>query len=231
MGSTQHSGEDVMTRRTKVVVAWSGGKDSLLALWKLPPEYEVVALLTNLNGERVSIHGVRRRLIEAQADALGLPVQFIMLTAQPSNNEYERLTAEACAPFQEQGVRHVVYGDLFLEDIRQYRDSFLRRLGMEGIYPLWGVNTSNLIRDFIDAGFKALLTCVDTIQLDAQFIGRDIDAALLDDLPPSADPCGENGEFHTFAYDGPLFRHGLSLTLGERWSQDGRFCYVDMLEE
>jgi uncharacterized protein (TIGR00290 family) len=219
-----------MTSRTKVVVAWSGGKDSLLALWKLPPEYEVVALLTNLNDERVSIHGIRRRLIEAQADALGLPVQFITLPAQPTNDEYERLTAEAFAPFQAQGVRHVVYGDLFLEDIRQYRDRFLKRMGMEGVYPLWGVNTASLIHEFIDAGFKALLTCVDTTQLDAGFVGREIDSALLDELPPSVDPCGENGEFHTFAYDGPLFKRSVPITRGETWVQDGRFCYMDVLE-
>jgi uncharacterized protein (TIGR00290 family) len=219
-----------MNSRTKVVVAWSGGKDSLLALWKLPPEYEVVALLTNVNGERVSIHGVRRRRIEAQADALGLPVQFIALPAQPANDAYERLTAEAFASFQAQGVRHVVYGDLFLEDIRQYRDAFLKRLGIEGVYPLWGVNTSNLIDEFINAGFKALLTCVDTTQLDAGFVGREIDHSLLADLPPSADPCGENGEFHTFAYNGPLFRRGLPIRRGDTWLQDERFCYIDVLE-
>lgn len=137
-----------MNSRKKVVVSWSGGKDSLMALWKLPPEYEVVALLTNINREqdRVSIHGVRRDLIEAQAAALSLDVQFIMLPSKPTNADYEALLMSAFAPFQAQGIDHIVYGDLFLEDIRQYRNAFLRRAGIQPIYPLWNVDTRALSR-------------------------------------------------------------------------------------
>jgi uncharacterized protein (TIGR00290 family) len=215
---------------TPVIVSWSGGKDSLMALWKLSLEYEVVALLTNLNTDqdRVSVHGVRRPLIEAQAAALGSPIHFVRLPAKPSNAEYEALIAEALTPFQADGVQHIVYGDLFLQDIRQYRDAYLARIGMQGIYPLWEEDTDKIIQEFIEAGFKTLLTCVDITQLDASFAGRTIDAAFLRDLPLSVDPCGENGEFHTFAYDGTLFKQPVPVSPDGTWLQDNRFCYCDL---
>src|SRR5262249_15610720 len=158
--------------------------------------------LTNLNTEqdRVNVHGVRRPLIEAQAAALGLPIHFVRLPAKPSNAEYEALVAAALASYQAEGVRHIVYGDLFLQDIRLYREAFLAGLGLKGIYPLWEVDTRKLMGQFIEAGFKPLVSCVDTTQLGVVFAGRTIDAGFLHDLPPMVDPCGENGEFHTFVY-------------------------------
>jgi uncharacterized protein (TIGR00290 family) len=217
--------------RIKAVISWSGGKDSLMALWKLPADYEVVALLTNLNQQtnRVSIHGVRRALIEAQAAAIGLPVHFVMLPTNPTNVEYEALVQNALAPFQAQGIQHVVYGDLFLEDIRHYRDAFCQRLGMQPVYPVWGLDTKSLITEFIEAKFRAIISCVDTTQIAMDFVGRELDHKLLHELPKSADPCGENGEFHTFAYDGPLFRQPVKFTFGETWLQDKRFFYRDMM--
>ncbi len=215
---------------SNVIVSWSGGKDSLMALWKLPPEYRVAALLTNINAEqdRVSIHGVRRHLLEAQAAALGRPIRFVELPPKPGNAEYEALVTAAIKPFQAEGVREIVYGDLFLQDIRQYRDDTLRRTGMSAIYPIWGLDTRALIHEFIDAGFQALITCVDTTQLDGTFAGRTIDQALIAELPASIDPCGENGEFHTFVYDGPIFKQPISFERGDYWTQDERFRYIDL---
>ncbi|HVU14358.1 MAG TPA: diphthine--ammonia ligase [Phototrophicaceae bacterium] len=217
-------------RISNVIVSWSGGKDSLMALWKLSPEYQVAALLTNVSAEqnRVSIHGVRRYLIEAQAAALGLPIQFVELPPKPSNAEYEALVTAAIRPFQDEGIHEIVYGDLFLQDIRQYRDAYLQRIGMSGLYPVWGLDTRALIHEFIDAGFKAIITCVDTTQLDGAFAGRVIDNALIAQLPASVDPCGENGEFHTFVYDGPLFRQPVAFERGDQWTQDERFRSIDL---
>ena len=219
-----------MNTRRKVILSWSGGKDSLMALWKLAADYEVVALITNLNHEqdRVSIHGVRRHLIEAQAAALGLPIHFVHLPSKPSNAEYEALVAAALVPFQAEGIQQVVYGDLFLQEIRSYRDAYLKRIGWQGIYPLWAINTHSLIREVIDAGFMTLVTCVDTTQLDATFAGRTLDDAFLRDLPASCDPCGENGEFHTFVYDSPLFTQAVPISVVGTWLQDNRFCYCDL---
>ena len=213
------------------IIAWSGGKDSALALWKLPDMYQPTALLTNVNSEqqRSSVHGVRVDLIQAQADALGLPLHRLALPTQPTNAQYEAQLAATLSPFQQAGVQQIVYGDLFLEDIRAYRDEQLHALGWQTVYPLWQIDTANLAREFISTGFKALVVCVDTTQLDAAFVGRTLDATFLDDLPPSVDPCGENGEFHTFVYDGPLFAQPISISLGDQWRTAGRFHYCDLL--
>lgn len=212
------------------LIAWSGGKDSAMALWRLPLEYQPTALLTNVQAaqKRVSMHGVRRNLIERQAAALGLPLSTVELPDAPSNAEYEARTEAALAPFQAQGVAHIVYGDLFLADIRAYRDAHLARIGMCGVYPLWERDTAALIRKFIAAGFRAIVTCVDTSQLDESFAGRELDETFLRDLPAGVDPCGENGEFHTFVYAGPLFREPLSVTIGDVFWIDDRFCYCDL---
>ncbi|HMA38258.1 MAG TPA: ATP-binding protein [Chloroflexia bacterium] len=219
-----------MSEDLPVIVAWSGGKDSTLALARLPPAYHVVALLTHLDTahDRVSVHGTRHTLIERQAAALGLPVQWVPLPPQPTNLVYEAALAAALAPYQAQGVRHIVYGDLFLADIRQYRDAQLARLGWQGVYPLWGLDTQRLLQEFIAAGFRAVLTCVDTTQLACAFAGRAVDPALLASLPPGCDPCGENGEFHTFVHDGPLFRWPVPVIAGAGAWQVGRFCYYDL---
>ena len=213
------------------LVAWSGGKDSLMALWKLASEYEAVALVTNIQSseERISVHGVRRELLERQAAALGLPLHVVELPDTPSNAEYEARVEAVFAPFREQGVTHVVYGDLFLPDVREYRDAHLRRMGMQGVYPLWEQDTRTLIEEFIVAGFRTVVTAVDTTQLDASFVGRELDAAFVRDLLPGVDPCGENGEFHTFVYAGPLFRQPVPFTIGETFWKDHRFCYCDLL--
>jgi uncharacterized protein (TIGR00290 family) len=215
-----------------VIVAWSGGKDSLMALWKLPPDYQPAALITNVNRDqnRVSVHGIRRELLERQADALGLPLHVVELPGKPSNADYEACIEAGFAPFREQGITRVVYGDLFLEDIRRYRDDHLTRMGLQGLYPLWGMDTGTLIDEFISAGFKAVITCTDTTQVDARFAGRTIDHDLLNDLPQHADPCGENGEFHSFVYDGPLFQSEVRFNLGDNFWLDDRFCYIDLDE-
>jgi len=214
-----------------VLVAWSGGKDSLMALWKLPSEYEVVALVTNIQAseERISVHGVRRELLDRQAAALGLPLHIVELPDAPSNAEYEARVEAVFAPFRERGITHVVYGDLFLPDVREYRDAHLQRMGMQGVYPLWEQDTRALIQEFIAAGFKTVVTAVDTTQLDASFVGRELDMAFVRDLLPGIDPCGENGEFHTFVYAGPLFRQPVAFTIGKTFWKDDRFCYCDLL--
>jgi uncharacterized protein (TIGR00290 family) len=215
---------------TPTLIAWSGGKDSAMALWQLPPEHRPIALLTNVQAAqgRVSVHGVRRDLIERQAAALGLPLHIVELPEAPSNAEYEAQIEAALAPFQAQGVAHIVYGDLFLADIRAYRDAHLARIGMQGVYPLWKRDTAALIRAFIGAGFRAIVTCVDTTQLDASFTGREVDETFLRDLPAGVDPCGENGEFHTFVYAGPLFKEPLLVTIGDTFWMNDRFWYCDL---
>jgi len=219
-----------MPARERAVVFWSGGKDSALALDAIRVECEVFMLLTTLNEDekRSGMHRVRRELLEQQAAALGLPIQFILLPAFPPNSLYEDRVRAALRQFLPQGVRRAVFGDLFLEDIRAYRNALLRPLGMEAVYPLWGSDTCMLAHDFIARGFRAVLACVDTRQLDAGFVGREFDDALLKDLPPGIDPCGENGEFHTFVFDGPGFTRPVKFELGAAEARDS-FCFRDLI--
>ena len=218
-----------------VVVAWSGGKDSALALAALraDPRYRVVALLTTITREydRVSIHGVRRDVLEAQTAALGLPLIEVSIPTGAGNADYEaafRLALRS-ARARRPGLHHIAFGDLFLADVRAYREALLDSLGWTGIVPLWGEDTAKLALQFIRAGYQAILTCVDTTQLDPEFAGRAFDASLLADLPDTVDPCGERGEFHTCVYAGPLFARPLPLVTGERVLRDGRFEYCDVL--
>ena len=169
------------------------------------------------------MHRVPRALIEQQAQAAGIPLYPVLLSSTPSNDEYEVKIGAALAHFQAQGVNAVAHGDLFLEDIRQYRENNLARVGMKGIYPVWGQDTRELAQRFIAEGFKAIVVCVDTGQLDASFAGRIIDDDFLRDLPPNVDPCGENGEFHTFVYDAPYFTAPIPFTVGEQYLRDNRF--------
>ncbi|MBW8770941.1 MAG: adenine nucleotide alpha hydrolase [Gemmatimonadetes bacterium] len=221
--------------RTPLILSWSGGKDSALTLARLrnDPRYDVVALLTAVTREydRISIHGVRRSLLDAQAAALRLPVHEIPLAPQSTNEEYEAAFCSAIesARRQHPGVHHVAFGDLFLEDVRSYRERLLRRAGVEPLFPLWGMDTTQLARQFVRDGFVAHLVCVDTQQLDASFAGRRFDDALLADLPASVDPCGERGEFHTFVSAGPIFGTSLSVTRGATVLRDERFAYSDLL--
>jgi uncharacterized protein (TIGR00290 family) len=221
--------------RTPIVLSWSGGKDSMMALARLreDPQYEVIALLTAVASEydRISIHGVRRAILDAQAAALGLRVALLQLPPASGNDTYERAFADALARLAQQhaGLRTIAFGDLFLEDVRAYRERLVGALGWDRVYPIWGEDTARLARRFVDEGFRAALTCVDTTQLDARFCGRAYDHALLDELPAGVDPCGERGEFHTLVHDGPGFAQPVPIARGESLLRDGRFQYTDFV--
>ena len=218
-----------------MALSWSGGKDSSYALAALraDPAVEVVALLTTITRDydRISIHGIRREVLEAQVAAVGLPLVEASIPAAASNPVYEQATAATLAALQSRfpGVRHLAFGDLFLDDVRAYRQRLLPPLGWTPLFPLWGRDTTALARQMVDDGYRAILTCVDTEQLAAEFAGREFDAELLAALPASVDPCGERGEFHTCVYDGPIFLRGISVETGERVRRDGRFEYCDVL--
>jgi uncharacterized protein (TIGR00290 family) len=219
--------------KDKVLLSWSGGKDSALALeaLKRSGEYEIVALLTTVTEEyrRTSMHGVRRELVRAQAEAAGYPLQEISIPKDCSNEEYARRMEAALQPHAQAGELNVAFGDLFLEDVRQYRIDRLGLIGMTPLFPIWGTDTTELAHDFIRRGFRAILVCVDNHVLDRSFAGREFDSTLLADLPPEVDPCGENGEFHTFVYDGPIFGHPLHIRRGELVTREQRFEYCDIL--
>ncbi len=224
--------------REPVVLSWSGGKDSALALaalraGPLVEMVEVVALMTTVTTEydRISVHGVRRALLEAQVASIGLPLIEISIEPKSSNEAYDAAVVRALDEVRTRfaGVRRIAYGDLFLEDVRRYREERLAPLGFAGLFPLWGEPTDELARAFIANGFAARLVCVDTTQLDASFSGRLFDAAFLDDLPPSVDPCGERGEFHTFVSAGPIFTAPIDYEVGEQVLRDERFAYTDLV--
>jgi uncharacterized protein (TIGR00290 family) len=221
---------------TPVLMAWSGGKDSTLALERLlgDARYRLVGLVTTVTSEyeRIAIHGVRRSILRRQVAALGLPLIEAEIPPQASNDVYEAAFAQALtrARDDEPALDMIAFGDLYLADVRAYREALLARLGWCGLYPLWGENTSALARYFVERGYRAILSCVDTQQLDGAFCGRDFDATLLADLPQSCDPCGENGEFHTCVYAGPLWCEPLPLARGERVLRDNRFQYIDLVE-
>ena len=217
-----------------VALAWSGGKDSSLALASLreDPEVEVVALVTTVTSDfdRISMHGVRRSVLDAQVAAIGLPLVEATIPAAASNAIYEKAFAAALTEVRRRwpDARHLAFGDLFLTDVRAYREALLGPLGWQPVFPLWGRDTAALARDFVEAGYRAILTCVDTTQLGAEFAGREFGAELLADLPAGVDPCGERGEFHTCVYAGPIFRRPLALRTGGRVLRDGRFEYCDV---
>lgn len=217
-----------------VALAWSGGKDSSLALAALraDPTVEVAALVTTMTRDfdRISMHGVRRAVLDAQVAALGLPLIEATIPAAASNAVYEEALAVALALLGQQrpDVRNLAFGDLFLADVRAYRERLLPSLGWTPVFPLWGLDTAALARDFVAAGYRAILTCVDTTQLGAEYAGREFDAELLAELPATVDPCGERGEFHTCVYAGPIFRQPLALEAGTRVRRDGRFEYCDV---
>ncbi|HEX4600170.1 MAG TPA: diphthine--ammonia ligase [Gemmatimonadales bacterium] len=219
-----------------VFVAWSGGKDSTLALEAvLRDDREAVAtLLTTVTAgyERISMHGVRRALLARQAAALGLSLAEVRISPQASNAEYEANMSATLTTLRAQhpGVDSVVFGDLFLEEIRAYRERMLGHVGMRGLFPLWHRDTTRLAHEFVGRGYQAILACVDATALPAAFAGREFDRALLADLPSGVDPCGENGEFHTFVYAGPIFATPIPVCRGEIVVRDGRFVYCDLLE-
>lgn len=214
-----------------VVLAWSGGKDCALALWTLRAMgTEVCALMTTVteSAGRVSMHRVRRELVELQAAAVGIRLVEVAVPPWPSNEVYEARTAEALIRAGLGGVRAIAFGDLFLEEIRAYREKQLAGTGRSALFPVWGLSTSDLAREFIDAGFEATLVCVDPAKLDRSFVGRRFDCALLADLPAGVDRCGENGEFHTFVHDGPIFSDAIRVSPGEIGERDG-FVYCDLV--
>jgi uncharacterized protein (TIGR00290 family) len=216
-----------------VALSWSGGKDSTMAAYQLlaSQKYEIAALLTTVTEgfDRISMHGVRRELLERQAESLGIPLHKIPIPQECSNEIYEARMREAMSRIKAQGITKIAFGDLFLQDVRQYRDERLERAGMTGVYPIWMRDTDELVRTFIGLGFKAILACVDTQALNASFAGREIDLELLKDLPPSADPCGEYGEYHSFVYAGPIFKSAIACKTGERVLRNGRFNYCDIV--
>ena len=225
----------VSLNREPVVLSWSGGKDSALALAALrdDPQREVVALMTSVTREydRISIHGVRRALLDAQVASSGLPLIEVTLEPQSSNEAYEAAFLDAVDRMRvaHPGVETIAFGDLFLEDVRAYREGLLARAGLTGHFPLWGRETRQLAHDFVAAGFVAHLACVDTTQLDARFAGRRFDDSLIAELPAGVDPCGERGEFHTFVSAGPIFAHAIEVACGDVVLRDGRFAYCDIL--
>jgi uncharacterized protein (TIGR00290 family) len=218
---------------TPILLSWSGGKDCLMALaaLRVDPAWRVVALLTTITGgfERVSMHGIRRDVLHAQVAAIGLPLIECRIDWPSSNAVYEAAHANALRQAGERwpGLRHCAFGDLFLEDVRAYRERQLASAGWRGVFPLWGADTRELSRRFYAQGHRAVLTCVDTEQLHGSFSGREYDPSLLDELPATIDPCGERGEFHTLTYAGPLFAEPLRLERGESTLRDNRFQYTD----
>jgi len=220
--------------KKSVVLSWSGGKDSALALDALSgdPGVEVVGLLTSVtrNYDRISVHGVRRSMLEAQVERLGLPLFEISLDPNCTNDAYEAAFHAALHEIKWDFPRvgHIAFGDIFLEDVRAYRERLLEGSGFEPMFPIWGLDTSSLARRFIADGFSARLVCVDTTQLDAAFTGRLFDEQLLADLPVTADPCGERGEFHTFVSEGPPFATPIPYRVGETILRDERFMFCDI---
>jgi uncharacterized protein (TIGR00290 family) len=206
--------------REKSVFCWSGGKDSALALHKMLQDdrYSVVSLLTTCNEAfaRVSMHGVRLELVQAQARAVGLPLDVVSVGQASSNDEYERQMSACLLGHKERGVTSVVFGDIFLEDLRLWREQNLARIGMNGIFPLWKIDSRKVIGEFINLGFRSIVCCVSDAYLDETALGRAIDWGFVDTLPLDVDPCGENGEFHSFAYAGPVFNHPIDVTVGEK---------------
>ncbi|MCB1560281.1 MAG: ATP-binding protein [Xanthomonadales bacterium] len=222
---------------TPLLLSWSGGKDAAWTLHHLnqDPRWQVVALLTTVTEgyERVAMQGIRRDVLLAQTEAAGLPLIEARMPQRADNATYERCFADALSKTRERfpGLRHLAFGDLFLEDIKHYRDALCARLDWTPVYPLFGSDTRTLARKMICGGLKATLCCVDTTQLDARFAGRAFDHALLDELPEAIDPCGENGEFHTCVHAGPFFSFALDVRIGERVLRDGRFMYTDVIQQ
>ena len=203
----------------KAYFNWSSGKDSTLALYEIlkQQEYTITKLVTTLNSDvdRVSMHGLREALLDLQAESLGLPLEKVFLSGNVSMAEYSKILGATTEALGVEGNTHSIFGDIFLEDLKAYREEQLDRVGIKAVFPLWKQNTLELIHSFIDLGFKAITVCVNAKHLDKSFVGRVIDKQFIDDLPEDVDPCGENGEFHTFVFDGPLFTKPINFEVGE----------------
>ena len=218
-----------------LLVSWSGGKDSAIALYEIlkNQNYKISALLTTVTEgyDRISMHGVRRILLEQQVASLGFPLEKVFISKNASNGEYEMNMGRVLAKYKEAGVTSVVFGDIFLEDLRKYREDKLATLGMDGIFPIWKRDTQELAHSLTALGFNAITTCVDTHTLGRQFVGRVIDEQFLSELPSTVDPCGENGEYHSFVYEGPIFKERISYTLGEIVLRENSFWYCDLIPD
>jgi uncharacterized protein (TIGR00290 family) len=215
----------------RALLSWSGGKDCAWALERLHgSDIEVAGLLTTVNEAtgRVAMHAVRSELIEEQARSIGLPLWSVPLPWPCPNARYEQIMSDVCRRAVSQGIEITAFGDLFLEDIRAYRERMLSATGLQPLFPLWGLPTAGLAREMIAGGLRAVVACVDRKVLDPSFAGREFDARLLDDLPSTADPCGENGEFHSFVYDGPMFRRPVAVEVGAVREENG-FAFADLL--
>ncbi len=204
----------------KSIFNWSGGKDSALALYHAlrNNSYSIERLLTSVNNtyNRIAMHGVRAELLERQAAELGIPLQQLRMNDQPTMSEYNNAMTAVMTSLKEEGFTHSIFGDIFLEDLRKYREDRLAEQGFTAYFPLWKRDTTELMHEFIDLGFKTITACVKSELLDESFAGRIIDKDFLKDLPPNVDPCGENGEFHTFVFDGPVFKHPIPIQVGEK---------------
>jgi uncharacterized protein (TIGR00290 family) len=220
--------------KKKIILSWSGGKDCALACYLIQDrgEYEIVTLLTTITEtyDRVSMHGVRRTLIDQQAESLGLPLEAVYIPRESTNEDYEQRMGEFLLRHRERGVSSVAFGDVFLEDVRKYREENLARAGMEAVFPLWRKDTAELAGEFIDMGFEAIVTCVDSRVLDPSFIGREITHDFISGLPSGVDPGGENGEFHSFVFNGPIFQRKINVSVGKVVLRDS-FYFCDLLPE
>jgi uncharacterized protein (TIGR00290 family) len=216
----------------KLLFGWSGGKDSALALYEIQKnhEYEVVSLLTTITEDydRISMHGVRRVLVEQQARSLGIPLHKVFIPKECSNEIYAAKMTEALIKFKQDGVENVAFGDIFLEDVRNYRLENLAKLNMKGVFPIWGRDSAELAQTFIALGFKAVVSCINPKVMDQKFLGRQIDGDFIAELPPNIDPSGENGEFHSFVYDGPVFKEKIGYQRGESVLRDS-FYFCDLI--
>jgi len=203
----------------KALFNWSSGKDSALALYKIQqnPEFEINCLLTSVNQQfqRISMHGVRVELLEQQAESIGIPLEIMQIPEMPTMEVYENVMQKTLEKLKNKGITHSVFGDIFLEDLRQYREDKLATMGFKGVFPIWKIPTHDLIQEFITLGFKTIVVCVNEKYLDKSFVGRIIDQQFIDDLPENVDVCGENGEFHTFSFDGPIFSKPIDFEIGE----------------
>ena len=205
--------------KTKAIFNWSSGKDSALALYKVlqNSEFEITCLLTSVNQQfqRISMHGVRVELLEQQAESLGISLEIMQIPEMPTMEVYENVMNETLTKLKNKGVTHSIFGDILLEDLRKYREEQLAKIGFEAVFPLWQIPTAELIQEFIGLGFKTIVVCVNERFLDKSFVGRVIDQDFINDLPENVDVCGENGEFHTFTFDGPIFSKAIDFEIGE----------------
>ncbi|ALC91369.1 hypothetical protein AM500_17365 [Bacillus sp. FJAT-18017] len=218
--------------KDRIAISWSGGKDSCFALYKVlqSGNYIVDSLFTTIVEEdhRISSHGVKESLLEKQADSLGLPLRKMYVPRECPNHVYQEKMASMLESLKKDGVTSVVFGDIFLEDIKEYREHTVNKHGLKGVFPLWNEDTEEIIKEFISLGFQTITTCIDSEKLGSEFLGRLLDWDFLKALPPTADPCGENGEFHTFCFAGPIFKTNVEFTIGSKL-ENGRFHYCDLI--